>query len=149
MGMFAGRIDEIKLLEQGLHQTKNSQSCNFLVTGERGIGKSSLMMILKGFSSSASASLEHGSFDFITINGVISDRMNLMTLIKLIDRNLKRELGKVESVRKFMDSTWDFVQRIRVMDSGIDKKSTPEEADLIINDFSYSLAETCKRIVNP
>jgi len=148
-GMFAGRIEEIKLLEQGLHQTKNSHPCNFLVTGERGIGKSSLMMILKEFSSGAFESLDHGSFDFITINGVISERMNLMTLVKLIDRNLKRELGKVESVRKFMEGTWDFVQRIRIMDSGIEKKSIPEESDLIINDFSYSLAETCKRIVNP
>ena len=145
-GIFAGRIDEIRLLEQALHQTKNGHPSNFLVTGERGIGKSSLMMILKDFSS---GSFDHGKFNFLTINGVISERMDLITLIKLIDRNIKRELGKEEAIRKFMNSTWEFVQRIRVMDSGIEKNSIVEDSDLIINDFAYSLAETCKRIVNP
>ncbi len=35
------------------------------------------------------------------------------------------------------------------MDSDIQQKGTTEDSDLIINDFAYSLAETCKRIVNP
>ena len=45
--MFAGRYDEIKELETGLFQTQKGYSSNFLITGERGIGKSSLMMLLK------------------------------------------------------------------------------------------------------
>ena len=39
-GMFAGRYKEIKTLDNGLRQTKHSQCANFLITGERGIGKS-------------------------------------------------------------------------------------------------------------
>jgi hypothetical protein len=148
-GMFAGRIEEIKLLEQALYQTKNSRPSNYLVTGERGIGKSSLMMILKDFSSGTFESIEYGTFNFLTINAVISERTDLITFIKLIERNITRELGRVESVRKFINNTWEFVQRIKVMDSGIEKKSVTEESDLIINDFAYSLAKTCKRITNP
>lgn len=148
-GMFAGRINEIKQLEQALHQTKNNQPSNFLITGERGIGKSSLMMILKDFSSGKFETLEHGKFNFLTINIVISERMSLLTFIKLIERNIKRELGKVETIRSFMNSTWDFVQRIKIMDSGIDQLNVTEDSDLVINDFSYSLSETCNRIINP
>ncbi len=148
-GMFAGRLNEIKLLEQALHQTKHSQPSNFLITGERGIGKSSLMMILKDFSSGAFETLEHGKFNFLTINIVISERMSLLTLIKLFDRNIKRELGKVEAIRSFMNSTWDFVQRIKVLDSGIEHATITEDSDLVINDFAYSLSETCRRITNP
>jgi hypothetical protein len=37
-GMFAGRLDEIKALENGLFQTQKGNSSNFLITGERGIG---------------------------------------------------------------------------------------------------------------
>ena len=148
-GMFAGRINEIKLLEKALHQTKHNQPSNFLITGERGIGKSSLMMILKDFSSEKFETLDHGKFNFLTINIVISERMSLLTFIKLIERNIKRELGKVEAIRSFMNSTWDFVQRIKIMDSGIDKLSVTEDSDLVINDFSYSLSETCNRIINP
>ena len=49
--MFAGRYDEIVTLEKGLFHTKNGHSSNFLITGERGIGKSSLMMLLKHLAS--------------------------------------------------------------------------------------------------
>jgi hypothetical protein len=148
-GMFAGRINEINLLEQALHQTKHGQPSNFLITGERGIGKSSLMMILKDFSSGRFETLEHGKFNFLTINIVISERMSLLTFIRLIERNIKRELGKVEAIRNFMNSTWDFVQRIKIMDSGINQSSVTEDSDLVTNDFSYSLSETCNRIINP
>jgi hypothetical protein len=147
--MFAGRINEIKLLEQALHQTKHDQPSNFLITGERGIGKSSLMMILKDFSSGKFETLDHGKFKFLTINIVISERMSLLTFIKLIERNIKREIGKVEAIRSFMNSTWDFVQRIKIMDSGLDQLNVTEDSDLVINDFSYSLSETCNRIINP
>lgn len=107
------------------------------------------MMILKDFSSGTFETLEHGKFNFLTINIVISERMSLLTFIKLIERNIKRELGKVEAIRSFMNSTWDFVQRIKIMDSGIDQLSVTEDSDLVINDFSYSLSETCNRIINP
>lgn len=148
-GMFAGRVKEIKVLEHALFQTKNGNPCNVLVTGERGIGKSSLMMTLKEFSRSNLETLEHGKFDFLTISGMVSEKTDLVTLIRLIERNIKRELGKTETIRKYLSSTWDFVKRIKVMDSGIDECESISDPDLIIDEFSYSLAETCKRICNP
>jgi hypothetical protein len=35
------------------------------------------------------------------------------------------------------------------MDSGVEKKSETNDPDLLIDEFSYSLSETCKRITNP
>lgn len=148
--MFAGRLDEIETLEKGLFQTKNGHSSNFLITGERGIGKSSLMMLLKHLASGEIKSPDYDKFNFITIHSVISDRTDLVTLIKLIEKNISREVGKLEVVRKFLGETWAFVQRIKVMDSGIERAASKDvEADLLIDDFSYSLSETCKRIINP
>jgi len=148
-GMFAGRLKEIQLLGQSLYQTKCGNPNNILVTGERGIGKSSLMMILKDFASGARETLEHGKFEFLTINGMVSDTTDLVTLIKLIERNIKRELGKTESMRKYLSTAWDFVKRIRVMDSGIEDCEIINDPDLIIDEFVYSLAKTCKRIADP
>jgi len=45
-GMFAGRYNEIVALEKVLHQTKNGNPLHFMVSGERGIGKSSLLYYL-------------------------------------------------------------------------------------------------------
>lgn len=108
-GMFAGRLNEIKILENALFQTKSGNPCSILVTGERGIGKSSLMMVLKDFAVGNYETLEHGRFDFLTINGMISDRTDLVTLIRLIERNIQRELGKTETIRKYLSNTWEFV----------------------------------------
>jgi hypothetical protein len=146
--MFAGRINEINAFEHGLHQTKNGSPSHFLMTGERGIGKSSLLMLYKPLADGSIAT-EYGNMNFVTINTAISPRTNLLTFIRVIERGLKRELGKIESVRSFLNDTWSFVQRIKLMDSGIEKSTVTEDPDLVIDDFAFSLAETCNRIANP
>lgn len=147
--MFAGRIDEIVTLEQSLHQAKNSRPTNILITGERGIGKSSLMMLFEHLANGNIKSPIYDAFNFLTISVVISKQTSLLTLIKLIERKISREIGGIEKIRTFLLDTWSFVQRIKVMDSGIDKQSLEEDSDLLLDDFAYSLSETCKRITNP
>jgi hypothetical protein len=148
-GMFAGRIDEINALENGLYQTKNGNQCHFLITGERGIGKSSLITYIKPTAKGDIIAPSFDKFNYVVVPTVLSNKSTLVSFIKLIERNLKRELGKIEKVRKYLDETWGFVQRLKIMDSGIDKATTNEDLDLIIDDFAYSLAQTCNRIANP
>lgn len=149
VAMFAGRTEEIDALDKGLYQTKNSNSSHFLITGDRGIGKSSLLMLLRYLSRGEITSPDYETFNFVTINSIISDRTDLVTFVKLIERSISREIGKIEKVRKFLADTWSFAQRIKVMDSGIEQADMHSEADLIIDDFAFSLSETCKRITNP
>ena len=148
-GMFAGRLDEIIELEKGLFQTKNGYPVNYLITGERGIGKSSLMMYLKHVSCGNIKGLNTEKFNYVTINTIISDKTNLISFIKLIEKQISREIGKLEVVKKFLKETWAFAQRIKVLDSGIEGKKTIDDIDILIDEFAYSLAETCKRITNP
>jgi len=148
-GMFAGRYDEILALEKGLFQAKHNQPSNFMITGDRGIGKSSLLLYLKHLSSGAVDSLEHGSFDFVSISIPVSDKLDILTLIKLSERHISRELSKVETIRSFLSETWSFVQRLRIMDSGISATEQDSEVELQLDNFAYSLAETCKRVISP
>lgn len=149
IGMFAGRLKEIETLEKGLFQTKNKHPVNFLITGERGIGKSSLLSYIKALANGEITNPSYDKFNFITINAVISERTNLITLIKLIDKNIKRELGKIEAIKKFVNETWSFVQRIRIFDSGIEQNESIDEPDLVLDEFAYSLTQTCNRLTNP
>jgi hypothetical protein len=147
-GMFAGRIEEIRALEKGLWQTKNGYPNNFLVTGERGIGKSSLLQLIKFIAQGDFENSYGDHFNFVCAQLIISDKTNIYSSVKLIDKILKRELGKIEKVKNFLDSTWEFVQRIKIMDSGIQSKTTNNEVDILIDDFAYSLSQTCKRIIS-
>lgn len=146
--MFAGRYDEIKELETGLFQTQKGYSSNFLITGERGIGKSSLMMLLKYVADGNLTTFDNEKFNFLVINIVISDETDLPTMIKLIEKKITRELTKIEKLKTFIKDTWEFVKRIKVMDSGINSSEKDSEIDILMDDFAYSLSETCKRITS-
>lgn len=148
-GMFSGRLHEILALEKGLFQTKNGNPLNFLVTGERGIGKSSLLNYLRPLAEGSIKSPDFDHFNFVTVSVKISDTMGLVTLIKLIERNIKRQVGKVDRVRNFLDETWSFVQRIKIMDSGVQRAESVDDPDLLIDDLAYSLSKTCARIISP
>ncbi|QTN29024.1 ATP-binding protein [Rhodoferax sp. AJA081-3] len=147
--MFAGRINEVVALEKGLYQTKLGQPATILMTGDRGIGKSSLLLFLKAVAVGNIKSPEYENFDFLSIHIPVSDKLDIGTLLKLIERNISREIGKVESIRSFVANTWSFIQRIKVMDSGVSAAEVDSEVELQLDQFSYSLAETCKRIVKP
>jgi len=146
IGMFAGRVDELLLLEAGLHQTRHGEPANFLVTGDRGIGKSSLLLFVGSVASGAVPGIEHGKFDFAVVNVPISDRMGLVTLIKLLETHISREIGKTEPARKFLADTWNFLQRVKVMDSGVDRAARDSEEEILIDNFAHSLAETTLRV---
>lgn len=148
-GMFAGRINEIKALEKGLHQTKNGHPAFLSVTGERGIGKSSLVSLIRSIAEGAFRGLDYDTFNFVVIDTVISKQTTLASFISLVERDLKRELGRFEKLRKYVDNTWEFVKRLNISGSSIGAVERDENIDLIIDDFSYSLAETCKRICRP
>lgn len=149
IGMFAGRHQEIKTLQHGLHQTRNGHAANYLIIGERGIGKSSLMTLMKPMARGDLTGLDNEKYNFITVSCTISKNSHLVSLIQLIDKILKRELGKVEKIKHFLNETWSFIQRIKVMDSGIEKNSATCDIDSLIDDFAYSLSETTKRITKP
>src|SRR3990167_7217696 len=148
-GMFAGRYEELETLEKGLFQTKHGQPINFLLTGDRGIGKPSMLLTLRHLSSGGVDSLKHGKFNFLSVDIQVSDKLDIVTLLKLSERSISREVGRVETVRSFLNDTWDFVQRLRVMDSGVSAAQQDSEVELLIDSFSYSLSETCKRLVAP
>jgi hypothetical protein len=44
-GMFCGRVEELRVIDHCLLQTKGGNPQHFLIDGERGIGKSSLFLI--------------------------------------------------------------------------------------------------------
>lgn len=149
IGMFAGRTEELLLLEGGLHQTRHEQPTNFLITGDRGIGKSSLLLFVGHVAAGTIEGIEHSGFKFAVVNIPISDKMAFVTLLKLLESHLSRELGKTEIARKFLTETWNFIQRVKIMDSSVDRAERDSEEEILIDNFAHSLAKTALRISDP
>ena len=94
-GMFIGRFSAIESLEQCLIQTKAGQPVNFMVTGERGIGKSSLLLYFAELACGHITYVDDTKFNFIVISTDIESETTQIGLMKKIKIGLERQLGIV------------------------------------------------------
>lgn len=147
-GMFVGRLQEIERLEQSLVQTRSGEPAHFMITGERGIGKTSLLLYLK-YLARGDIPFNSATFKFLVLDLDLDTNTTQLGLIRRIKMHLENQLGQSELARNFLNEAWAFLQRIRVMDSGIEK--TPEDAsdELLLDEFAITLARVCNRTCTP
>jgi Cdc6-like AAA superfamily ATPase len=146
-GMFVGRLTESDKLENHLLQAQAGRPVNFLLTGERGIGKTSLLLYLKHLASGKIA-LTGKTLSFLVIETDVDQRVDQLALVKKIELGLRRELSKTEQARQFMSDAWKFLQRVQMGGFSI-KGEQDRDDDLVVEEFAYSLAETVRRITCP
>jgi Cdc6-like AAA superfamily ATPase len=143
-GMFVGRIQEIERLEQALVQTRSGDPAHFMITGERGIGKTSLLLYLK-FLAQGLIPYNAVSFNFLILDLDVDTNSTQLGLISRIKMHLDNQLGKTEHARNFLKEAWSFFQRVRIMDSGIASKSDNGSEEVVLDEFALTLAQVCAR----
>lgn len=147
-GMFVGRLEEVERLEAHLVQTRSGQPSNFMLTGERGIGKSSLMNYLRWV---AQGSIPVGEVQpkFLVIDVDIDPKSTQFGLIRRIELILRNELSKSEPAKQFLAKAWEFLQRCEAAGVRVNA-SEPERLDeAVFEGFCLSLAQTCERVSTP
>jgi len=147
-GMFVGRLEELEKLEIHLLQTRAGSPSNFMITGERGIGKSSLLNYVK---SVAKGGIEIGDendekLHFLVIDTDIDQSTTQLGLLKKIELGLRMELAKSESTRKFFGEVWGFLKRVEAAGIKLREETSVQQNETVLEEFSYSLAETASRI---
>ena len=144
-GMFAGRLRQINKLETSLFQTKAGHPINSLITGERGIGKTSHLNYFK-YLATGMIKLEGHQFKFLVIEIDIDQNMTQYSLIKKIELGLQKELGQTEKARAFLKTAWSFIQRIEACSIAVKEKETNEDRIVLSENFAYSLSDTINRL---
>lgn len=114
-GMFAGRLQELEALEQILFQAKNGNPQHFLVTGERGIGKSSLFLFLDLLASGKATFRESSPFNFLVVSVALDVNTKYDQLIKKVGSELQRVVSSRQTVRELAKSAWDFLCRWEIL----------------------------------
>lgn len=147
-GMFAGRMKEIERIDQILYQTKLENPAYVLIIGDRGIGKSSLLLVANHFARGTLTWAEN-KHNFLTVQITISNDTTLIDLAKKISTGIARELDKSEPGIAFLRKTWDFIQKFEVSVVKYRQEKQELNASEIVDNLSFSISDTVKAISKP
>jgi Cdc6-like AAA superfamily ATPase len=146
-GAFAGRYDELGCLERILHQTKHGNPEHFLITGERGIGKSSLLFFMQCIAEGSITTLDDQKFNFLVVSVELDDNTTYTSLVTKVGSELKREIEKHEKVKEAAKAVWEFLSRWEVLGvkyNGKDDKG--ETPDQLLEELCFTIERTVKSI---
>ena len=143
-GMFAGRVDELRALETALFQTQNGNAEHFLIHGERGIGKSSLLMVVDYYATGAITTFEKNTYHFLSIGIELEPNDTYEEIIRKVARELQRQLDKNQTLKKRLKDVWQFITNWEVLGVKYNRETTPPDA--MLEELADNLATIAKII---
>lgn len=138
-GMFVGRLDEIEAIESCLIQARNGNPQHFLVMGERGIGKSSLLFYVEIV---ASGKIQSPDLEckFLVVSVDLGDCGDQLDIIRQIGRGLKQALSDHQSTIEAAKEFWSWLQKWEILGVRYHKDASDvdpsEVADELVDRFS-------------
>lgn len=145
-GNFVGRRSELRRLEASLLHAIQEKPINFMLTGERGVGKTSLLNYVQSMARRIDSS-ESQAFNFLVVQVQIDRSTTLLDLVRKIEGALRKELDRNEPARKFLVQSWGFLRRLEV--AGISIREETEKPSLMWEDFADTLLQTVRRVCRP
>lgn len=125
-GMFIGRLEEIEEIEQTFFQTTNGNPQHLMITGERGIGKTSLLNYAD-FIARGEIANEDIDFNFLTVSTDIAGIKSQGGIVRQIGRELRSKLKLHEKLRARAEAVWDFLSRWEIL--GVSYKGREQDID--------------------
>jgi len=113
--LFQGRKEEMKLIEQSLFQTKNGNPQHFLIEGERGLGKSSLFLMVEQQATGKIPLRNSERVNFIVINIELDSTQSFFEILKAIAADFKRALSEREKIKTLATGVWDFLSNWEIL----------------------------------
>lgn len=141
-GMFAGRLEELGDLEKFLFQTKHGNPIHFLIQGERGIGKSSLMLFLQYVATGQIKSINDFSFNFIMVNVELEPSNDYGDIARKIGAEFQRQIASSQKVKDLIKTGWDFLKRWEVMGLKYNQETRSLEPHQLIEDLTHTIHQT-------
>jgi hypothetical protein len=127
--VFGGRINELHELCEQLVQAATGKTVKRRILGERGIGKTSVLNYLESYARGHS---KYGQrvFTFLVVRQSIASTTTAMDLLVTLDTEIRSEIGRIQSVRRYAKAAWDFVSKWSVL--GVEYKGVSEKKAVLI-----------------
>jgi AAA ATPase-like protein len=142
--MFVGRLEELVKIEGHLLQTRAGTPTNFMITGERGIGKTSLLNYVK-WAAQGTIPVNGEKLAFLVVDVDVDPSTTPLGLIRKIELGLRKQLSQTEPARHFIAEAWSFLKGVEAAGFKIGNGDAAQE-DTIFDEFCYSLAAVAGRI---
>ena len=110
-GMFRGRYDEIRRIEQALVQTRNGNPHHFLIEGERGIGKSSLFLLIDYEARGQIELDDKTKLKMLVASVELRETMDFNDIVNEIIGELRREMSSREQIKELCKKAWGFLSK--------------------------------------
>jgi hypothetical protein len=144
-------LHEVDRIDAHLLQAKAGNASGFLITGERGIGKTSLLLHARAAAEGrVRVRDERRRLNFLVLQTDIEPQTTQMALARKIELALRRALIMNERALGVLQRTWEFLQRLQAAGYGLKPKessSLPDET--LMEELAYSLASTTTAMTTP
>jgi hypothetical protein len=147
-GMFTGRVLELDKIDSLIGRLKHGNPANILIYGERGIGKTSLLIFTNVLAKGKITWKGQEPYNYLSIQFNLNENITQLELIRKIQRALQRQLSREENALSFIKKTWEFLQRIEIADSRIRSQEQETNAIEVFDNFVYSLADTVNTLTS-
>lgn len=146
-GMFVGRVDELQAVDRCLFQAKNGNPQHFLVLGERGIGKSSLLYYVELIASGKIKGFNQVGMRFLTVSIDLGNCPTQFDIIRKIARGLKQAAGEHLIAREAAKALWNWLTNWEVLGVKYQKTSTEMDSEEVMEDLVTRLSAFCSETV--
>ncbi len=143
--MFTGRTAEIEAVEKSLFQTKHGNPIHFIIEGERGIGKSSLLFLVSNFASGRIKPLGGADLNFLVIPVELGNVASQLEIVRAIARQFKSELQRIQAKVEAAKSVWEFLSNWEVLGVRYHKQSEVVEPESVRDELADKMAEFCEK----
>lgn len=145
-GMFMGRVDELKTIERCLFQTKHGNPQHFLIQGERGIGKSSLLMYVDIAARGMGTFEKDVKFNFVTTSIDLGGCHSQVDIIRTLARGLKQSIAEQQKTKEAARRIVDFLGNWEVLGVRYHKQDSEVDPDEIADELIVRIAEFCNHL---
>ncbi len=141
--MFTGRAEEIVAVERSLFQAKCGNPQHFLIEGERGIGKSSLLFLVSAFAQGTISPIEAPDMKFLVLSVDLGNATSQIDIVRSIARELRSEIGRTSAIKENARKVWDFLTNWEILGVRYHKGNVGLQSDDARDELIAQISELC------
>ncbi|MFN3512721.1 MAG: AAA family ATPase [Phenylobacterium sp.] len=144
-GMFVGRVDELKIIDQCLFQAKNGNPQHFLVQGERGIGKSSLLFYVEYLARGELTAFTENTYKFLVVSIDLGGCTTQFEIIRKLGRGLRQALADHNEAKEKAKEFFNWLLNWEVLGVKFHKQDVDLDAEQVADDLVSQFTNFCKQ----